>query len=289
MDSQPNSALPSAAPGIAGLSSMLLAWQQSSSSGAEVRLRYAPTPGNLGPEQVVSNPAQGPTDASAGLFTGGDGSGDAAAAWVQGSGSQRSIVAAQLFTLPSAPAPSASLSYTRKATPVLSWSASREVWGPITYSVSMDGQTLAQTGATSLPITSGLIDGPHHWQVTAINLAGARSTGATATVWVDTTPPRLQLTLGGRPHTHGRVQLTVLAVDVPNPLQPGAQASGIAKVRTRWGDRSKVVSGRRVSHKYARAGLYRLVVTASAGRPPQNTVAKPASVSRRSTSSGDSQ
>jgi hypothetical protein len=261
LDSQPNSALPFAAIGIAGLSSMLVAWQESTPTGAEIRLRYAQTVGNLGPEQVVSNPEQGPTDAAAGLFADGDSAGDAAAAWVQGSGGQLSIVAAQLFTSPSAPAPSPSFAYSRTATPVLSWSASREVWGPATYAVTLDGRPFAQTQQTSLPVTPGLIDGPHRWQVTAINLAGARNAGSTATVWVDTTPPRLQFTLGGRPRIRARVRVNVGAVDIANPQEPGSQASGVAKVRIRWGDGSKLSSGRHASHRYRRAGLYRVVVT----------------------------
>jgi hypothetical protein len=263
IDSQPNSALPFAAPGIAGLSSMLIAWQQSTSSGAAITLRYAPTLGNLGPEQVVSNPLQGPTDAAAGLFTGGDGAGDAAAAWVQGSGAMQSIVVAQLFTPPGAPAPSQSLTYSRSATPVLSWSPSRDSWGPVTYAVSLDGQPFAQTQNTSLPISGGLIDGPHRWQVAAVNLAGAQTAGPNATVWVDTTPPRLQVTLGGRARAHKRIRLGVLAKDIPASLERGAQASGIANVRVRWGDRSAGLARHGAWHRFTRSGLYRVVVSAS--------------------------
>ena len=49
-------------------------------------LRYASDGSDLDPEQVVSSPALGPTDADQGLAAAGDVAGDAAAAWVQGSG-----------------------------------------------------------------------------------------------------------------------------------------------------------------------------------------------------------
>jgi len=59
------------------------------------------------------------------------------------------------------------------------------VWGPVTYSVSLDGRPFAQTQATSLPLSGGLVDGPHKWQVTAVNLAGAQTVGASATIVTD--------------------------------------------------------------------------------------------------------
>jgi hypothetical protein len=263
VDSQPNSAPPFAAPGIAGLNSMLIAWQESTATGAEIRLRYAPTPGNLGAEQVVSNPLLGLTDATAGLFTGGDSAGDAAAAWVQGSGGQLSVVAAQLMTPPSAPSPQIPFTYSTGPEPVLSWSSVRELWGPVTYAVTVDGQPIARTQSTSMQVPSPLTDGPHTWQVTAINLAGAQSAGPQATVWVDTTPPRLLMWLGGRARIGLRIRAGVTASDVPDPLEPGARASGVSKVLIRWGDGSRSALRAGATHTYKRAGLYRLVATAT--------------------------
>ena len=91
-----------AVPAVAGTISTLIAWQQDPGSVGlpEIRVRYAPNGSDLGPDQVVSSTAFGPTNADEGLFAGGDLSGDAAVAWVQGSGAQTRIVAGQLFQPP---------------------------------------------------------------------------------------------------------------------------------------------------------------------------------------------
>ena len=96
---------PDAAPGVAGLTSTLIAWQQSTVTGPAIAVSYASDGVDLGPAQIVSGPAQGPTAAADGLASGGDSSGDGAVAWVQGNDGALSIVATQLFAAPSAPAP----------------------------------------------------------------------------------------------------------------------------------------------------------------------------------------
>jgi hypothetical protein len=273
LNSVPNGAPPQAAPGIAGLNAMLIAWPRTTPTGVEIRLRYAPAPGELGPEQIASAPPVGPTDAVAGLVSGGDRAGDAAVAWLQGSAGQREIVTAQLFVPPSAPAPKQSFSYSRSAEPVLSWSPGRDAWGPLTYAVSIDGVQVARTQSTSMKVPIPLTDGPHGWQVTAINLGGAGAAGARSTVWVDTLPPRFEVALGGRDRIGSRVRATVIARDLPAPDKPGAQASGLAQVVIRWGDGSKS-NGRSASHAYVRAGLFRVKVTATDRAGNQLTIAR---------------
>ena len=65
---------------MAGTISTMVAWQQNPGSlgRPEIRLRYAPDGSDLDPEQIISSPALGPTDADAGLAAGGDLSGDTA-------------------------------------------------------------------------------------------------------------------------------------------------------------------------------------------------------------------
>ncbi|MGA2011673.1 MAG: hypothetical protein ABSH51_14260, partial [Solirubrobacteraceae bacterium] len=94
VDSLPNSAAPDAVPATAGLISTLIAWQQTPGLAGypEIRVRYAPDGSDLDPEDVVSNPALGPTDAGLGLFAAGDANGDAAVVWVQGMGAGAQVV-----------------------------------------------------------------------------------------------------------------------------------------------------------------------------------------------------
>ncbi|HWD74958.1 MAG TPA: hypothetical protein VG371_07440, partial [Solirubrobacteraceae bacterium] len=75
-------AAPDGVPATAGLFSNLIAWQQTPGSTGvpEIRVRYAPSGGTLGPEIVASSSALGPTDASSGLAAAGDVAGDSALA-----------------------------------------------------------------------------------------------------------------------------------------------------------------------------------------------------------------
>src|SRR5262249_19808629 len=111
---------PDPVPAIAGLFSDLVAWQQDpgSTGPAEIRVRYEPRASTLGPEMVVSNPANGATDAGRGLFAAGDVGGDAAIAWVQGTGTSTQIVAEQQYQPPGGPTPTTSPPYVRNPQPV---------------------------------------------------------------------------------------------------------------------------------------------------------------------------
>jgi hypothetical protein len=268
VDSLADGAAPYATVGIAGLTSTFVAWQQTSGLTGEIRLRYAPDGSTFGPEEVVSTPQLGPTDAAAGLVAGGDGEGDAVAAWVQGTGALRSIVAAQLFVGPGSPGVKSRTAYVRTAQPTLSWSAAREQWGAILYTVYLDGVQVGQTTSTSLTVPAPLTDGAHSWTVTATNLSGQTSTGGRATVWVDTAAPRLRLGLSGRPQIRRALTARVGAADAP-ALEPGARASGITSVAISWGDGATSHRLTGASHAYGRPGLYRIRVTATdrAGNP----------------------
>jgi hypothetical protein len=266
VDSLSNISKPYAAPAIAGLFSNLIAWQQNPGADGlpEVRVRYAPDGANLGPEQVLSSPDQGPTDAANGLVAGGDNAGDAAVAWVQGTPGSREIVVAELYQPPGAPAPLASFRYSRSAHPQLSWSPPRTSWGPMQYTVSIDGAQVGQTGATALAVPALVADGRHRWQVSATDPAGLRSGTRGATVFVDTVAPKVRAVLSGARRVAASLQLYVGYRDLPPRGKPGRDASGIARVMINWGDRStsKVRLGsHRRSHAYRRRGRYRITVT----------------------------
>ena len=118
-------------PGVAGLFSTLVAWQQTPATAgpAEIRVRYEPRASTLGLELVLSSPAQGPTDAALGLAATGDGGGDAAVAWVQGAAGSSQIVVDQMYQPPGAASVAKKLSYSRTTQPVLRWSASSSSLG----------------------------------------------------------------------------------------------------------------------------------------------------------------
>jgi len=256
---------PVALPATAGLYSNLIAFQQNPGSAgvAEVRTRYAQQ-GTLGPEMVLSNPSQGATDAADGLAGAGDVAGDAAVAWIQGAPGALQVVSAQLYQAPGRFSPQRAFQYSRTSQPALAWTAARASWGPITYSVSVDGTQAAQTQATSVRLPSPVPDGPNSWQVTATNPAGQQNQDRAATVFVDTVPPTAAFTVYGRRLVGSRLHLYVSYGDLPQPGEPRSDASGLAKVVVKWGDRTATtlrLGFHRSFHVYRRPGRYTVTVT----------------------------
>jgi hypothetical protein len=265
VDSLPNGGAPDAVPANAGLISNLIAWQQTpgTSGPAEIRVRYAGDGADLGPEQVVSTPSLGATDADRGLVAGGDVAGDAAVAWVQGSGASTSIVAAQLFQAPGGFVASNSFRYVVTASPVLFWSPAAELWGAPTYIVRIDGTQVGQTTGHQMVPPTPLANGRHSYQLSAVNLGGGTTNAATATVFVDTVAPQATWRLRGTSIVNTREQLRVHYVDPPPAGLPRSVASGVATVYVNWGDRSPRARIRRTtaSHVYKRIRTYRIILT----------------------------
>jgi PKD domain len=246
-------------PGVAGLFSTLVAWQQTPGTAgpAEIRVRYEPRASTLGPELVLSSPAQGPTDAALGIAATGDGGGDAAVAWVQGATGSNQIVVDQMYQPPSAASVPKKLSYSRTTQPVLRWSASSARWGPITYTVTLDGTQVGQTGATSLQVPAALANGSHSWRVTATNPAALTGVSKVARFFVDTVAPVLKATVSG-PRRAGSDEIVRLSYHDPAP------GSGVEKLTIRWGDgkTTQVKPGtHRIAHAYRRPGRYAITVT----------------------------
>jgi hypothetical protein len=147
---------------------------------------------------------------------------------------------------------------------VLRWTASNARWGPITYTVTVDGATVGQTGATALQIPSPLGDGPHTWTVTAANPAGLSKTAKAVRVFVDTVAPKVGATLSGARRVSAVLHLRLTYRDLPPTGLPGRDASGVARVTIRWGDgtTTHVKPGtHRINHTYRRARRYAITIT----------------------------
>jgi hypothetical protein len=266
VDSLPNTGSPDAVAGTAGLFSNVIAWQQNPGSAGvpEIRVRFTPAKSSMGPETVVSSPSAGPTDAADGLDASGNVNGDAAIAWVQGVAGARQIVTAQLYQPPGGLHALKPSFYARTPHPLLSWSPVSDPWR-LVYQVYVDGVQIAQTGVTSLRIPAVTPDGPHRWQVVAINPAGLTSQSKVATVFIDRVAPLVKTTVLGTRQVLKRLHVFVSYGDPPPPLSPAVDASGVAKVTVNWGDRSKLVTlklgDHRSFHSYLKAGRYTVTVT----------------------------
>jgi hypothetical protein len=174
------------------------------------------------------------------------------------------VVTAQLYQAPGGFSPVPAFQYSRTSQPVLDWTTPRESWGPITYSVSVDGNQVAQTQTSSVRLPSPVPDGPHAWQVAASNPGGQQTQDRAATVFVDTVQPTDSLTVYGRRLVGSRLHVYVTYGDLPQPSEPRSDASGVAKVVVQWGDRTTVTLRRgfhRSFHAYRRPGRYTVTVT----------------------------
>ncbi len=260
INSTPGTGSPSPVPAPAGYHDGLIAWQQDpgSAGSPEIRVRFFDGSG-FGPELVASSPALGVTQADRGLYAAGDIAADVAIAWVQTTGAGSQIVAAQLYQPPGSIGALARFHYVRQSHTRLTWPAAREPWPPLRYLISVDGRPTAQTrGATG--VTLALADGPHTWSVQAVNRGGLTSTTRTAWLWVDTVPPIVSIELPRTVRAGTAVHLFVTDTDAVPP-QPAADASGIAKIKVRWGDRTSAVIGHGKYHLYRHPGSYRVTVT----------------------------
>ena len=270
---------PDGVPATAGLFSNLIAWQQNPGSAGqpEIRVRYAPAGGTLGPEIVASSSGQGPTDADSGLAGAGDVAGDSAIAWVQGAPGAAQIVVDQLYQPPAPFGQVGPARYVALPQPQLGWSQSKEPWGPVTYTVTLDGNVIGQTRSTSLVVPSVLANGPHSWFVTAANPVGQTARTGTATVFVDTIPPIARIALHGTKLVGRRISTFLTYTDLPAAGEPVGDASGVAAAVVFWGDAtsSRLHRGwHRSFHRYARAGTYTItaVVTDKAGNVDRVTL-----------------
>jgi hypothetical protein len=271
VNSLTSEASPFQVPAMAGYHADFIAWQQEPgvTPGGEIRLRWAGDGVTLGPELVLSSPAQGPTDAADGLAAAGDISGDVAVAWLQGASGSVKLIVDQLYEPPGGFSPTKTFAYATTAQPVLTWTRPSG-WGPMTYALTVDGTLVSQTNSTSSLIPAPLSNGPHSWRVMVTNPAGQQTPSALATVFVDTIPPTATLKLPKRSAVGFTVRAVVRYADHPPAGQPRADASGVATVLVRWGDgkTTRVSFGRHtLTHVYKRVGRYQitLVVTDKAG------------------------
>ncbi|HSD77676.1 MAG TPA: hypothetical protein VLA98_09735, partial [Solirubrobacteraceae bacterium] len=128
-----------------------------------------PAPGRA---VTLSRPELGPPDAALGLDAASDRLGDTAIAWVQADASGRRLVAGAFDRAPGAFAGTTTTAW-RRDRRVLAWSESRELWGPLTYVVSVDRRAVGQVaGRTRIRLARPLRRGEHRWRVAAVDRRG---------------------------------------------------------------------------------------------------------------------
>ena len=258
-------------PATAGLASFVVAWQNQGVLATEIHARFWALSTGFVPETVISDPSLGPTDAGRGLVDGGDVNSDLAVAWVQGSGRVPGSLRPQQYQEPGAPQARKNLAYDAKVRPSVGWNPANDLWGPVAYSVSVDGVQLGATTATSFRIPAPLGQGPHTWNVTATNPAGLSAISPNARIWIDTVRPSLRWRLDGqaqgRPDDPACARLRRRRTGIIGRVSTSRSAGATARVAA--------PSRRpRQAHAYRRAGRYLVTVMIKDRAGNTSTVAR---------------
>ena len=210
------------------------------------------------PEVALSSPAAGLSDAADGLEASADRAGDIAVAFVSGAPGAQGLFVGSFDRAPGAFRLSSGTRFRNAAANPLKWSPSFELWGPLTYSVEVDGRILGTTTATALAVPA-VPDGVHRWRVIATDRRGQVSATSSRILRQDATPPRARVTVSGTRRRGQAVKVTVRPTDA-NPA--GRRASGVGRVQIAWGDGGRTAA-RRGTHRYRRRGKRTLRVTVS--------------------------
>ena len=129
----------------------------------------------------------------------------------------------------------ARVAYTPYSRPTLRWPAARQNWGPLRYTLRVDGAVIGRTARLAWRPRKPLRDGRHVWWLTSINEGSKSSTGPMRTLFVDTHPPFLHAHLSGTPRAGKTLRLALRYADLPNPRQRGTWSSGVAGATVNWG------------------------------------------------------
>jgi hypothetical protein len=194
---------------------------------------------------LVSGGAGGPVGE---LAVGRSGLGDGLVAFQQGPIGYAAIVAVQATAPPIASILSAPRGWIKPSQALVSWVPATSADGPLTYHVVLDGRQLpTPTGVSSLRLDPrALGTGTHSVQMLATDSFGQSTLSAISMLRVDGVPPTVQVT-----HRGATVRVRV-----------SDRFSGVAThaVRVSFGDGHSTRGRMRSVHRYAQAGVYRVVV-----------------------------
>jgi hypothetical protein len=225
------------------------AWPSADAQGAPGVAVREDFPGGAMQTALVRGGAGGPIGE---LAVGRSGLGDGIVAFRQGPIGNAAIVVTQVTAPPKQFVIGVPKSWVRPSRAVVSWLPATSANGPLSYRVVLDGRPLATpAGARQLHISPrGLGSRRHRVQVLATDIDGQAALTPPSPLLVDGQPPAVTVARarGGRSI---RVRI-------------GDSGSGVAKakVRVSFGDGRSAGGRARFVHRYARGGVYQVVVSA---------------------------
>ncbi len=201
---------------------------------------------------LVSGPSGGAVGA---LDLAGSHRGDALIGFLQGEGASTQVVALAVRAPPGEFVAEAPQTWTSAASIPIAWERPLAGAGELTYSVLVDDQQVAE-GITVPDYTltpSEVPNGVHTVQIEATDAVGQVVDSSPATLKVERTPPKIVVSSRG-------LSVDIRVLDLPSGESPGV-AHG--SVRVSFGDGHSARGRVRISHRYARPGVYTVAVTAA--------------------------
>jgi hypothetical protein len=196
---------------------------------------------------LISGGAGGPIGE---LAVGRSGLGDGLVAFQQGPLGDAAIVADQVTAPPASFILSVPKGWIEPSQATVSWAPADSANGPLAYTVLLDGRPLpTPVGVSELRLDSrGLGSGSHEVQVLATDIDGQATLSPRSVLLVDGQPPSVKIT-----RADGGYGVTV---------RVGDAYAGVDKhaVSVNFGDGSSAHSRKVLNHRYAHAGVYRVVV-----------------------------
>jgi hypothetical protein len=223
----------------------VLAWRARSSVPAVEELR----PNGAFKVKAVSDPSAGPVSD---LMSAGSRLGDAIVAFMQGDPDSERISATVVDAPPLDFAIQVPLQFIRKNRPRITWDPAPNALGRVRYTIQIGKRVYARgVSGTSFRVRRPKVpDGRSKVLVAATDSAGQKRMGTAATLLIDTRAPRVRVVRRGR-------RILVRISDGRRGRCSGVRRAAVA---VSFGDGKRAAHTTSVRHKYARRGVYRVVV-----------------------------
>jgi hypothetical protein len=226
------------------------AWPSADAQGHEAVAVREDFPSGAMQTALLSGGAGGPVGE---LAVARSGLGDGLVGFLQGALGNAAVVAINASAPPAQFVVSVPNGWVKPARALVSWQAAASADGPLSYRVVLDGKPVP-TPAAAFELRlerSRLGDGRHRVQVLATDSDGQALLSPPSPLLIAGQPPSVKVTraFGGRG----------VSVRVVDPYA-GVETR---RVRVSFGDGSRARRRTRFSHRYARAGIYRIVAEVS--------------------------
>jgi PKD domain len=187
------------------------------------------------------------------LAIGRSGLGDGLVAFRQGPFGDAAVVAAQVTAPPVRFVVTVPKKWVKPSQATITWLPAESANGPLTYAVVLDGRRVATaSGALSLRLdTRGLSNGAHKVQVLATDIFGQSTLTPAFALKVDGGSPNVKIT-----RTRGDHAVLIRLSDPNSGLAPKT-------ISVSFGDGQHAGKRKSIAHRYARAGVYQVVVQVS--------------------------